>query len=112
MSDEEAAEENLLSAEEPDSTQTLRLPEFPKKFLETLGHMPKSVTGAALILIGRLAAGEPAAFSGIKRIKTVRDLWRQRLAGDYRLLFRLRPDVLEIVALINRRDLEKRIKSL
>lgn len=55
---------------------------------------------------------EPAAFAGVKRIKTIRDLWRQRIVGDYRLLFRLRPEVLEVVALINRRDLEKKIKSL
>ena len=37
---------------------------------------------------------------------------RQRIGADYRLLFRLHPDRLEVIELIHRRDLERRIKAL
>jgi hypothetical protein len=35
-----------------------------------------------------------------------------RLAGDNRLLFKLQPEKLEILDLINRRDFEKWLKTL
>jgi hypothetical protein len=35
-----------------------------------------------------------------------------RIGIDHRLLFRLHPGRLQVVDLINRRDLEKRIKTL
>jgi hypothetical protein len=37
---------------------------------------------------------------------------RARVGIDHRLLFRLQPDCVQVVDLINRRDLEKRIKTL
>jgi hypothetical protein len=37
---------------------------------------------------------------------------RARVGIDHRLLFRLEPDCVQAVDLINRRDLEKRIKTL
>jgi mRNA-degrading endonuclease RelE of RelBE toxin-antitoxin system len=63
-------------------------------------------------LIGRIAGGELAAFAGSKRLKTAPGIYRQRISGDYRLLFRLHSDRLEILDLIHRRDLERKIKTL
>jgi mRNA-degrading endonuclease RelE of RelBE toxin-antitoxin system len=65
-----------------------------------------------MILMGQLAAGEPAAFVGMRRLRIRHEICRVRVARDYRLLFKLQSDRLEIVDLINRRDFEKWLKTL
>jgi hypothetical protein len=65
-----------------------------------------------MIMIGRLAAGEPAAFVGALRLKAVTDVMRQRIGSDYRLFFRLHPDHLQVIDLINRKDFARRLKTL
>ena len=45
-----------------------RLADYPKGFLQTLSAFPRHVARAAVIMIGRLAAGEPAAFVGALRL--------------------------------------------
>ena len=105
------AEDSLLG-EEVSQTQPLRLLEFPKKFHDTLSSLPRQVARGALELLGRLAGGEPAAFVGVVRLKALPDTLRARIGIDHRLLFRLLPDSVQVVDLINRRDLERRIKSL
>jgi hypothetical protein len=105
-------EEEHILPEEPAGNQPLRIPEFPKKFQETLENFPKHVVRSAVAMAGRLASGELAAFAGVVRLKACPDVYRQRIGGDHRLLFRLQPDRLVVVDLINRRDLERRIKSL
>lgn len=105
------AEDSLLG-EDVSQTQPLRLLEFPKKFHDTLSSLPKQVSRGALELLGRLAGGESNAFVGVVRLKALPDTLRARIGIDHRLLFRLLPDCVQVVDLINRRDLEKRIKSL
>ena len=95
-----------------ENSQGVHLPEFPKRFYDQLAILPKSVVRHALTLIGRMAAGEPAAFHGMKRLSTHRDVCRQRVGADHRLLFRLNTQTLEIIALINRRDLERTVRNL
>jgi hypothetical protein len=93
--------------------QALRLPEFSRRFREQLPALPPAVSRSAMALIGRLAAGEKAAFAGARRLHADRTLWRQKVGDNHRLLFRMSaPDRLEVLALVNRRDLEKAIKSL
>ena len=50
--------------------------------------------------------------SGVVRLKAAPDVLRVRVGMDHRMLFRLLPETVQIVDLINRRDLEKRIRSL
>ncbi len=107
----ERIEESLLDEPEPMGIQPVRIPEFSQKFLESLEDLPLTAVRHAMSLIGRLAAGDSGAFVGIKRLKANREIVRQR-ASDYRLLFRLHPKTIELLALIPRRDLERKIKSL
>jgi hypothetical protein len=107
-----SGEEELLLPGEVESAQPPRLIEFPRRFQDTMLHLPRQVVRTALTLCGRLAAGDPSAFSGVVRLKAAPDVLRVRVGLDHRMLFRLLPDTLEIVDLINRRDLEKRIRSL
>ncbi len=104
-------EDELLLAEPTLGKQPVRVPEFPAKFAHTMADLPRSVVRAALVLTARLAAGEAAAFVGLRPLRAWPEVYRQRVGGDYRLLFRLHADRLEVVDLINRRDLERTIKS-
>jgi hypothetical protein len=105
-------EEELLLP--PDATEghPVRLIEFPKGFQQTLAGIPRHIARAAVIMSGRLAAGEPAAYVGALRLKALPDVMRQRIGSDHRLLFRLHPGHLQVLDLINRKDLERKIKKL
>lgn len=105
-------EEELLLPQDPSEIHPVRLIEFPKCFQQTLDGFPRHVARAAMIMIGRLAAGEPAAFVGALRLKVMPNVMRQRIGSDYRLLFRLHPGHLQAIDLINRKDLDRRIKTL
>jgi mRNA-degrading endonuclease RelE of RelBE toxin-antitoxin system len=105
-------EEQALLAEETTALQPVRVPVFPGRFLQTLESFPGNVSRGVMALVGRLAAGEPAAFVGMRRLRVRHEICRVRLAGDYRLLFKLQPEKLEILDLINRRDFEKWLKTL
>ncbi|HTX22521.1 MAG TPA: SEC-C metal-binding domain-containing protein [Candidatus Aquilonibacter sp.] len=105
-------EEELLLPQDAPEVHPVRLIEFPKNFQQTLAGFPRHVARAAVIMTGRLAAGEPAAFVGALRLKAVPNVMRQRIGSDYRLLFRLHPDHLQVIDLINRKDLDRRLKTL
>jgi hypothetical protein len=114
--DEEAEaarrEDELLLPQSAPEVHPVRLAEYPKHFLQTLEGLPRPVARATVIMIGRLAAGEPAAFVGALRLKATPNVMRQRIGINYRLLFRLWPGRLEVIDLINRKDLDRRIKTL
>ena len=114
--DEEAEatrhEAELLLPQSAPEVHPVRLAEHPKHFLQTLEGLPRPVARAAVIMIGRLAAGEPAAYVGALRLKATPNVMRQRIGIHYRLLFRLWPGRLEVIDLISRKDLDRRIKTL
>lgn len=105
-------EEDMLLPQDAPEVHPVRLIEFPKGFQQTLGRFPRQVARAAIIMAGRLAAGEPAAYVGALRLKATPNVMRQRIGSDFRLLFRLHPDHLQVIDLINRKDLDRRIKTL
>ena len=105
-------EEDLLLPQEAPVTQPVRVIEFPKNFQDSLASLPRSVSRGTLTMLGRLAAGEPAAFVGAVRLKACPTIMRHRIGIDFRLLFRLLPDRVQVVDLIPRQDLERRIKTL
>lgn len=105
-------EDSLILPGEMEGNQPVRVIEFPKKFHRTLEELPKQVGKGAMVLLGRMAAGEQAAFTGIVRLKDCPETLRARIGIDHRLLFRLLPDSVQVVDLINRKDLESRIKQL
>jgi hypothetical protein len=105
-------EEALLLPQDAPEIHPVRLIEFPKGFQQTLAVLPRHVARAAVIMAGRLAAGEPAAFVGALRLKQVPNVMRQRIGSDYRLLFRLHPGHLQVLDFINRKDFRYRLKTL
>ena len=105
-------EDDLLLTEETVGQQPVRAIECPPNFQQTLRRMPPSVAGGTMTVLGRLAAGEPAAFMGAIRLKACPDILRRRVGIDFRLLFRLLSDRVQVVDLIPRQDLERKIKTL
>jgi hypothetical protein len=105
-------EEDLLLPQETEGTQPVRIIEFPRNFQERLNEFPRHVARATMSTLGRIAAGEPAAFVGAVRLKACPTVMRQRIGIDFRLLFRLLPDRVKVVDLIPRQDLERKIKTL
>jgi hypothetical protein len=105
-------EEDLLLQQTAEESHPLRLIEFPRNFHERLNEFPHHVARGAMIMLGRLAGGDSAAFSGAKRLKSRPNVVRQRIGIDFRLLFRLLPDRIQVIDLIPRQDLERRIKTL
>lgn len=59
----------------------------------------------------RLAAGEPSAIQGVRPLKMLPHIFRQKVAADYRLFFELGDGEVQVVDLIHRRDLDKWIKA-
>ena len=105
-------EEGLYMPEEALDAPELRLPRFPGDFLPKLEGLPANVAQSALRIVSGLSAGDRRAFKGVRRLKMNRDIWRQRIGTDFRLLYKLSPGEVEIIDLINRRDLERRIRTL
>lgn len=106
------SEDHLLLPGEIEGNQPVRVLELPKKFHHTLHHLPRQVARGAMVLLGRLAAGEPDAFTGVVRLKQRPDTLRARIGIDHRLLFRLETEAVHVIDLIPRQDLERRIKTL
>ncbi len=105
-------EEELLLPQDAPEVHPVRVIEFPRGFQQALAGFPRHMARAAVIMAGRLAGGEPAAFVGALRLKATPNVMRQRIGSDYRLLFRLHPDHLQVIDLVNRKDLDRRIKTL
>ncbi len=98
--------------QDAEASHPLRLIEFPRDFQERLKDFPHHVGRAALVMLGRLAGGDSAAFNGAKRLKSRPNVVRQRIGIDFRLLFRLLPDRIQVIDLIPRQDFERKIKTL
>ena len=62
--------------------------------------------------LGQMGAGEPSAFTKIKRLKAYPEVLRARVSDKYRLLYVPLPDQIRVVDLIRRADLEQRIERL
>ncbi len=106
------AEDELLLPQDSASAHPVRLIDFPRNFDQRLRDVPRAIARASLTILGRLAAGEPAAFVGAVRLRACPTVTRLRIGIDWRLLFRLHTDRIEVVDLIPRQDLERKIRTL
>lgn len=96
----------------PGGPHPVRIPVVPDTVAATLETLPDPVRRQALELLGRLAAGREDAFRGSRPLRGRSWLWRQRVGRSYRMFFTLADDRLEVVDVIHRQDLEKRIREL
>ncbi len=107
--DEEESGE-LLSI--PAGPLPLRVPIFSKRFRSSLEKAPETARRRAILVASRIAAGDPSALRGACRLRSDRELYRQRIGREHRLLFRLQEEELEAVELAPRRELERAIRDI
>jgi len=105
-------EDDFLPPEEGERNDPLRIIDFPRNFQEKLNELPRHIARNAMMTLGGIAAGDPASFVGALRLKTRPDVMRQRIGADYRLLFRLSAERVEVIDLCPRQELDRKIKTL
>jgi len=91
---------------------SFRIPVFSKKFRSSAEALPDPIRRRAVILTSRIAAGDEGAFRGTRRLRLDRDLYRQRVGREHRLIFRMHAQELEAVDLVPRKDLARTIREL
>jgi hypothetical protein len=108
-------EEDDDAAAEPADTGValaFRLPVFSRRFRASLEGLPDPVRRRAVILASRIASGDEVALRGTKRLRLDRELYRQRVGREHRMIFRLHERELEALDLVPRKDLERTIREL
>ncbi|MCK5804541.1 MAG: hypothetical protein KAI66_17010, partial [Lentisphaeria bacterium] len=105
-------EEELFEADVPHAVQPVRIPRFSKQVVEALKKVPESTARRTLKLIGEPCAGEQHAFASVRRLKAKPRFLRARIGRPWRLVFTVDNEHLELQRLINRRDLERTVKTL
>jgi hypothetical protein len=68
-------------------------------------NVPRHIARTAMAILGSLARGGPAAFVDAIRLKACLSVMRQRIGGDWRLLFRLGNNHVHAIDLIPRNAL-------
>ena len=111
---EDDASDDDSDAESDDANVTLsfRIPVFSRRFRSSAEAVPDPIRRRAVILTSRIAAGHEVAFRGTRRLRLDRDLYRQRVGREHRLIFRMHAQELEAVDLVPRKDLERTIREL
>lgn len=89
-----------------------RFPVLSKRFRNSLEHMPDVTKRRTVVLLSRIAAGDQAAIRGTRRLEADRTIWRRRVGRDYRMLFRLTDDELQVLDIVHRQGLERAVREL
>ena len=108
----EADEDSDASLFDAPVTLSFRIPVFTKRFRSSAEAVPDPIRRRAVVVTSRIAAADENAFRGTRRLKADRDLYRQRIGREHRLIFRLHADELEAVDLVARKQLERTIREL
>jgi hypothetical protein len=90
----------------------IRVPVLPHGFSARLREVPDATARAALVKLGELCAGFDVAFREVRPLRGFEGTWRAKVGRSYRLLFRPHEDTLEVIELLHRQDLEKRLFRL
>jgi len=97
----DSAEDELLLPQDSPATHLSRLIDFPRNFDQRLRDVPRQVARATMTMLGRIAGGEPARICRRSPSEGVSTVTRLRIGIDWRLLFRLLQDRIEVVDLIH-----------
>jgi hypothetical protein len=105
----EPAEEQEGELDDSFSSWPVLLPRFSSQAESDFRRAESSTSRRALARLGEICAGDPGALGQVKKLH-LRPAWRSaRVGRSHRLLFEPRTDegILEVLALIQRRDLER-----
>jgi SEC-C motif len=102
--EEEGREDFEVSGKQP-----VRPIAFPKTFHSSLMAVKPAAARATMHRLGRIAAGEAAAFDKLKAIIALPGVLEARISDRYRLFFSLLPNCVRVVDLIYRAEMDKKI---
>ncbi len=99
-------------ATQPRTKATVLLPVFTKRAQTALGEAEQRLGRATVLLAGKLAAGDEAAWRGVKRLRTTSGVFSVRPGKRHRMLFEVDESAGELLVrdLIDRKELETVIK--
>ncbi len=109
---ESETEEEAEAAEASDAPlepTRLRVPEWSSRARKSLTALPGSIAQQAIVLAAQLAAGDPLARRGAKKLEGFENLRRARVGIHYRLLYVLHDDSLEVVDVLARENLDSHL---
>jgi hypothetical protein len=121
QAEEEAVEADAVEAididadDDGDGTTApsgLRVPVLPDGFLEHLNRLPAATGRGALARLGELCSGRPTGWRETKPLQGFDNVWRVKVGRSYRMLFRVHEGRLEVLDLVHRQDLEKKLHQL
>lgn len=107
-----AGEDAEAEPEDAKVALSFRIPVFTRRFRSSAEALPDPVRRRAVVVASRIAAGDEAALRGTRRLEADRQLYRQRVGREHRLIFRMHAQELEAVDLVPRKDLERAIREL
>ena len=90
----------------------LRVPQLPEGFLEHLQRLPPATGRGVLVRIGELCSGRPTGWRETRPLLAFDNVWRAKVGRSYRMLFRVWEGRLEVIDVVHRQDLEKRLHQL
>jgi hypothetical protein len=95
------------------SSRALLFPQFTDAAQASLGSVPRNVASQAMRTVASLAAGDPAAWRGIKQAKDMRrQVLMARVGIHHRLLFRVEGTALEVLEIVTRESLLTHLKHM
>ena len=98
--------------ESPVSDGRLRIPVFGDLFRDAMVQVPQAVARSAVEKAAQIAAGRAGAFIETRRLRGQHGLWRAKVGRSYRMLFRLTDNTVDVLDLVHRQDLDKRLRQL
>ena len=90
----------------------VRIPVFPDNFADRLREVPDATARAAMARLGELCAGYEHAFREVRPLRGFDGTWRVKVGRSYRLLFHPGDETLDVIDLVHRQQLEKRLFRL
>jgi len=120
QAEEEAVEPDAIEPMDPDeddgdgttAPSGLRTPELPEGFLDHLQRLPPATGRTAMARLGELCSGRPTGWRETKPLQGFDNVWRVKVGRSYRMLFRVHEGRLEVLDLVHRQDLEKKLHQL
>ena len=92
--------------------RSVLVPTFGAAAAKALAMLPRQAAAQTLHAIAALAAGEPRAWRSIKRMRATDDVYSIRSGHDYRVLFRLRDPQLDVLDIVDRKDLDAAVSRI
>jgi len=90
----------------------VRVPVLPDDFAAALTKVPTATQRATMQRLGELCSGRATGWRDTKRLRGFDNVWRVRIGRSYRLLYRVMDDTLEVLDLVHRQELEKKLHKL